>query len=109
MGIKQPKPYTLNPFALMRKQIHIVYSGRVQGVGFRYTARETAQRLGLTGWARNCRDGSVEVVVEGSEESLLDFLTTMKAGPLGANIMDADMSWREATEEFDNFSVRPTA
>ena len=92
----------------MTKQLHIIYSGRVQGVGFRYTARESAQRLGLTGWARNRRDGSVEVVVEGSEEALLSFLAAMKEGPLGPNILGADISWRDAIEEFDDFFIRPT-
>ena len=52
---------------------HIIFSGRVQGVGFRYTACYLARPLGLTGWVKNLYDGSVEMEVEG-EEPLIDEL-----------------------------------
>ena len=52
---------------------HIVFHGRVQGVGFRYTAKYLAQSLELTGWVKNLYDGSVEMEVEGQEE-LIDQL-----------------------------------
>ena len=60
---------------IMRKQIrrHIYFSGRVQEVGFRFTACLLARRLGLTGWVKNLYDGSVEMEVEG-EEPLIDEL-----------------------------------
>jgi acylphosphatase len=90
------------------QRIHIIYSGRVQGVGFRYTAQETAHQFALSGWVRNRRDGTVELVAEGEEQTLLAFLAAMKSGPLGGNITAATVSWREATEEFDNFMVQPT-
>ncbi|HJB07239.1 MAG TPA: acylphosphatase [Candidatus Enterocloster faecavium] len=49
---------------------HIVFSGRVQGVGFRFTACSLARPLGLTGWVRNCCDGDVEMEVQGEEEAI---------------------------------------
>lgn len=54
-------------------RIHIIFYGRVQGVGFRYYAVQKANQLGLTGWVKNLYDGSVEMEVEG-EEPLIDQL-----------------------------------
>lgn len=90
------------------KRLHIFYSGRVQGVGFRATTQEAAQRLGLTGWARNRRDGRVEVMVEGDEKTLTAFLTAIQSGPLGGHIQNVETSWHEATGEFQIFTIRAT-
>ncbi len=90
------------------KRLHIFYSGRVQGVGFRYTAQETAQRFGLSGWVRNRRDGRVEILAEGDEKTLTDFLAAMQTGPLGANIRNVETTWQEATSEFLSFTIRAT-
>lgn len=90
------------------KRLHIFYAGRVQGVGFRYTAQETAQRLGLVGWVRNRRDGRVEFVGEGDEQTLQSFLVAMQSGPLGPNIRHAETSWHDATGEFRLFTIRGT-
>ena len=49
---------------------HILFSGRVQGVGFRFTACSLARPLGLTGWVKNCYDGDVEMEVQGEEEAI---------------------------------------
>ena len=54
-------------------QAHIFYSGKVQGVGFRYTTEAVALNLGLKGWVRNLADGRVEIVVEGKEETIKQF------------------------------------
>ena len=48
----------------MQRRTHVFYSGRVQGVGFRFTTEDLARNLGVTGWARNLRNGQVEVAVE---------------------------------------------
>ncbi len=48
----------------MKKQVRVYYSGRVQGVGFRFTAESIANDLGVTGWVKNSRDGGVEIVAE---------------------------------------------
>lgn len=49
---------------------HILFSGRVQGVGFRFTACSLARPLGLNGWVKNCYDGDVEMEVQGEEEAI---------------------------------------
>ncbi|POP45839.1 acylphosphatase [Superficieibacter electus] len=79
--------------------------GRVQGVGFRYTTQYEAQKLGLTGYARNLDDGSVEVVACGENERVEQLLTWLKAGgPRSARVekvltepSQGDSSWRKFT------------
>ena len=60
----------------MRQKIrkHLIFKGRVQGVGFRFVARHSAEAIGLTGWVRNCWDGSVEAEVQGTSEEIGLFL-----------------------------------
>ena len=56
---------------------HILYSGTVQGVGFRYTTRGFAVELGLTGWVKNLPDGTVEIFAEGKKETIEEFLVKL--------------------------------
>ena len=87
------------------KRIHVFYSGHVQGVGFRYTAEDIAESLGLKGWVKNLSDGRVEIVAEGDEKDLKEFLENIVKGQMGRYIKDADVSWEKATKEFGNFEV----
>lgn len=66
--------------------MRIVVSGRVQGVGFRWFARAEAERLGLSGWVRNRRDGSVEVEVAGGRELIDELANRLRAGPSSAAV-----------------------
>lgn len=59
---------------------YIQVFGRVQGVGFRYHAAYAASGLGLTGWVRNCDDGSVELEVQGEDNALTLFVEKLKYG-----------------------------
>ncbi|MBI4132680.1 MAG: acylphosphatase [Candidatus Sungbacteria bacterium] len=86
-----------------RVQIHII--GRVQGVFFRHSARLHAEKLGLTGWARNEDDASVTIVAEGLEESLEQFLEWCRKGPPLAKIEQVRIEWTDATEEFKRFEI----
>ncbi|MGD9930487.1 MAG: acylphosphatase [Mangrovibacterium sp.] len=63
-----------------KKAFHIVLTGRVQGVGFRHFVQKTALTLHLEGWVRNKADGSVELEVEGREETIQIFLDLVKRG-----------------------------
>jgi acylphosphatase len=63
-----------------------VVEGRVQGVGFRWWTREQARALGITGWVRNERDGSVHVQARGDRQALVRFRAALEEGPRGARV-----------------------
>ena len=86
---------------------HLIVSGRVQGVGFRYSMLAEAERLGVTGWVRNRRDGTVEAVVDGRPAAVAAMIEWAKAGPPGARVTAVAVS--EAEGSFAGFDARPTA
>jgi len=90
----------------MTKRVHIFYSGRVQGVGFRLTAGEIAHEFGVVGWVKNLRDGRVEVLAEADEVILQRFLEAIRQGPMRNFIQQAETSWSEASETFQDFEIR---
>lgn len=92
--------------ASVKKRVHVFYAGRVQGVGFRLTAEELAQHLGVVGWVKNLRDGRVELVAEGEEATLERFLQAIRTGPMRNFIQQADVLWSLASETFDRFEIR---
>ncbi|MFA6174702.1 MAG: acylphosphatase [Kiritimatiellales bacterium] len=89
----------------MNQRITVRYEGRVQGVGFRYTAVSLAQDLDLTGWVKNEFDGSVALVAEGEEESLMEFLQAIRRSNLGRYITNELVRRSAATGEFKGFSI----
>ena len=84
---------------------HAVVTGRVQGVGFRYSAVRQARALGLTGTVGNRYDGSVEVEAEGPLPALERFLQWLNRGPPGAHVRGVDVQWRTWTGRFRDFDV----
>ena len=86
----------------VRRQVF--FSGRVQGVGFRYTTEAVASRFRVTGFVRNLRDGRVELVAEGIPDELDRFVQGIEQAMSG-NIEDAVVSQDHATHEFTGFSV----
>jgi acylphosphatase len=87
------------------KRLHLIISGEVQGVFFRDYVSKTANSLELTGWARNNSDGTVEVIAEGSEDSLKELLEKCRQGPAAARVDKVDVKWEKAAEEFKEFSI----
>jgi acylphosphatase len=85
---------------------HLIISGRVQGVGFRYSMLAEAERLGVTGWVRNRRDGAVEAVVDGAPAAVAAMIAWAKSGPPGARVTGVAVS--EAEGSFAGFDSRPT-
>jgi len=67
-----------------QKRIHLIISGRVQGVGFRNAVYLKARKLDLKGWVRNLADGRVEIVAEGQEENIQPFISWVARGPKAA-------------------------
>ena len=90
----------------MLKRATVVYTGKVQGVGFRYTAREIACGYDVTGYVRNLVDGRVELVAEGIDDEVRAFVEAIRASQLGSHIRNADVNWSAATEEFRGFEIR---
>jgi acylphosphatase len=80
-------------------------NGRVQGVFFRAWTREQARDLGITGWVRNCSDGSVAAHVQGEAEAVNRLIALMRNGPSGARVDDLNVDEAEA-EELSGFEVR---
>ncbi len=90
---------------MAQKRIHLVVRGRVQGVFFRATAQREARQHGLTGWVKNRKDKSVEMVVEGEEDAVKDFLGWAQHGPSTARVDKIDTKWRSYTGEFSDFRI----
>jgi acylphosphatase len=90
----------------MKARFHAFFSGRVQGVAFRFFAQHVANMLGVTGWVRNLYDGRVEVVAEGDKEALEQFLAELKKGPRLARVEKAEVIWEDYQAEFVDFSIR---
>jgi acylphosphatase len=85
---------------------HLSIHGNVQGVGFRYHFSEQAQYLGITGWVRNRRGGSVEAMIQGSPEAVEAMLAWARRGPAAASVERIEVSAAEGA--FAGFELRPT-
>jgi acylphosphatase len=81
------------------RRAHVVIRGRVQGVSFRYEARSRARSLGVSGWMRNNRDGTVEAVLEGDDEDVESMVDWCRRGPSGAVVQAVDVDWEEPRGE----------
>jgi len=86
--------------------MHVFYSGHVQGVGFRYAAQDIAESLGLKGWVKNLADGRVEIITEGKEADIKEFLDQILKGQLNRYIKNTELSWEKPTGEFKDFDIR---
>lgn len=83
-----------------------VVTGRVQGVGFRYSACRVAKGFGVRGWVRNRADGSVEIVAEGNPRALDRLALWLKRGPTGAYVSELISEPLEYTGQYRSFAVR---
>lgn len=84
---------------------HIRIRGRVQGVYYRASMAQQAARAGLVGWVRNCEDGSVESIAEGTRAAIESLLAWCREGPPGARVERVDITWNEASGEFSGFVI----
>ncbi len=91
------------------ERLEAVVRGRVQGVGFRWFARQEAVRLGLSGWVANEPDGSLRCVVEGPREVLEQFRDALREGPPAAIVERVIERWMPATGTLSTFGVRSGA
>ena len=89
----------------MKKQAHVYYSVRVQGIGFRYTLQDIANNQKVWGWVKNLDDSRVEVVAEAEEETLNNFLQQINQH-FAQYIKDVNIVWLPAGGEFRDFSIK---
>ncbi len=83
---------------------HILYSGLVQGVGFRYMTQRYASQRGLTGWVKNLVDGSVEVLAEGPKADILGLCQDVE-GHFGNYVKDKKVAWEDTSHQFADFKI----
>ena len=86
-------------------RLHVYFSGRVQGVGFRYTARALAHQFGVAGFVRNLADGRVELEVEGPRERLRDYLEELQQ-EFRHYLQGQEARWLTPTGSYQHFEVR---
>ena len=89
-----------------RARLHLIISGRVQGVGFRFSAYDKAKELALAGYVRNLPNGDVEIVAEGSRENLQMLAAWAHLGPPSAHVTEVREEWSDFTGEFTDFQIR---
>lgn len=102
-GAARSRPSRSN--ILSRSRLHIFYTGRVQGVGFRYTAKRTALEFEITGVVRNLPDGRVELLAEGDRAELEAYAEAVRDSGLAGFIRKEDRAWGAATNEFRGFEI----
>lgn len=90
------------------QRVHLLISGRVQGVWYRASTRAEADRLGLTGWVRNLSGGQVEAVAEGPRSSLEQLVAWCRRGPPHAVVRSVEPTWSGSEAAFTGFEVRAT-
>lgn len=88
-----------------RSRLQILYSGRVQGVGFRYTTKALAAGYEVTGVVRNLADGRVELIIEGGRDELEAFQQGIRESGVGRCITQEKTSWSEAKNDFRGFEI----
>lgn len=86
-------------------RVRLFIEGRVQGVWFRDSTRQEAKRSGVTGWVRNVPDGRVEVLAEGPEEKVMNFIEWCRHGPPHARVVHVERSIEEWKGEFESFDI----
>ncbi len=89
----------------VKRRLNVFYSGRVQGVGFRYTVKTVAAGFDVAGVIRNLPDGRVELVAEGTHEELAAFHEAILGAGLAGFIRDEQVSWADAKNEYIGFEI----
>ena len=87
-----------------RKTLHLLIEGKVQGVFYRASAKEIADEMKITGWVKNTKEGNVQIVCQGGEAELQQFINWCKQGPRRAKVESIKITETMATS-FDDFRI----
>jgi len=90
----------------MATGVHIVVTGLVQGVGYRWFTARSAGALGLCGYVRNLYNGNVEIVAEGERSIVEELIKDIKIGPRSAHVSDLHIEWVAPTGTYHRFEIR---
>jgi acylphosphatase len=90
----------------VKKNVHVLISGRVQGVWYRASTKQKAEELGITGWVRNTKDGNVEATFEGEEEKIDEMINWCYKGPSLAKVSNIDIKNNQEIIGFDEFKIK---
>ena len=91
-----------------RRRLTVLYTGNVQGVGFRYTAKTVAAGFEIVGQIRNLPDGRVELIAEGLVDELNSYRSALRDSGLAGFIVDEQVKWEDAQNQFRNFEIART-
>ena len=87
------------------KRVEIIVTGMVQGVFFRTSTRDYANKLNVVGTVRNLRDGTVEIIAEGKEEKLINLIGYAKRGPPSSKVYNVEVNWKVPQGKLNGFKV----
>ena len=90
----------------MEIRAHLLASGLVQGVGYRYFVFNRAKTIGLVGYVRNVFSGEVEIEIEGDRSLIEEFIKEVKVGPRSSQVKDLKIEWLNGTESYKSFEIR---
>ena len=90
----------------MKVGVHIIVSGMVQGVGFRYYVYGKAKQLGISGYVSNLDNGSVEIAAEAERSLIEELIKEIKVGPRYADVTDMRIEWRTPNQQFNDFKIQ---
>ncbi len=88
------------------KRLAITVTGRVQGVGYRFFTKDTADMYGFSGWVHNCFNGDVEMEVQGNTELIQQFISELRKGPMMSHVTDVRTREMELESGEKLFSIR---
>ena len=91
---------------MKKRKVHIIVSGRVQGVGFRYSTHNKAKELNINGWVKNTFDGKVEAMLEGDENNIREMLSWCSKGPSMAFVSNIEILEQPYIEEYKEFTIK---
>jgi len=90
----------------MIKSLHIKITGKVQNVNFRYSTKQLAEKLNLTGWVRNLENEGVEILANGNKDDLKQLLEWAHHGPNNAKVENIEYEWINKKYDFDKFEIK---